>query len=484
MTPAAARSRPSAGRHLHAADGGVAGADDRHARRGDGAPRAATEQHRRRQRVLGQILGVARPAEDHDRLVVAAGPQRLDVDPSRLPRPPGAELVGALPQAVERRKPLRPSSDHALPDGRQRQARTHEQEQPAGRHRLERRERGRVGLLRQRWAAGRGRRTAASDVGDARRALRDRAHAARRACSSGSMRRLSAVLTHSSSIWPWQPRRSASVRATRRTRCSPRPLRRSASSSRRRTRRAAFVSGATSSRSGPGIAELRAVAARRGRFAGEVHPDHDVGRGLARGHPEELVDARTGDLEPKVEAVQQRPGDPAQVAEARALAAPAGAGLTAGAARARVHGGHELEAGRELHRGPSPGDPHHALLERLAQPVQHRGLELAELVQEEHPPVGQRDLARTHAGRPAAHHRHQRCRVVRRPQRWPADQPVRQGQAGRRVDHGGLQRQVPPEEGQQPGQALRQHRLARARVARAGGGGGRRRPRPRWPGGP
>ena len=53
--------------------------------------------------------------------------------------------------------------------------------------------------------------------------------------------------------------------------------------------------------------------------------------------------------------------------------------------------------------------------------------------------------------------------MVRRPQRWPADEPVRERQAGRRVDHRGLQRQVPAEGGEQAGQALGQHRLARAR---------------------
>ncbi len=41
--------------------------------------------------------------------------------------------------------------------------------------------------------------------------------------------------------------------------------------------------------------------------------------------------------------------------------------------------------------------------------------------------------------------------------------PPAEGQAGGRVDHGGLQRQVPAEGGEEAGQALSQHRLARAR---------------------
>ena len=191
------------------------------------------------------------------------------------------------------------------------------------------------------------------------------------------------------------------------------------------------MSGATSSRSGPGIVGAQTVAARRGRSSRAMRdPDHDVGRGLAHGHAEQLLDAGPRHLEAQVEAVQQRSRDAPQVAEARRLAAAAGAGLAAGAARAGVHGGHQLEARRELHRGPRPGHPHDAFLERLAEPVQDRGLELAELIQEQHPAVGQRDLARAHAGRAAADHGHERRRVVRRPQRWPADEPARE-RAGR-----------------------------------------------------
>ena len=45
------------------------------------------------------------------------------------------------------------------------------------------------------------------------------------------------------------------------------------------------------------------------------------------------------------------------------------------------------------------------------------------------------------------------------------DQPARKGQPGGRVDHGGLQRHLPLQLGQQAGQPLGQHRLARARRA-------------------
>ena len=264
VTPAAARSLPERGRHLHAADGGVTGADDRHARRGDGGPRPPTEQHRRRQRVGGQVLRVARPTEDDHGLVVAPSPQRLR---RRRDRPPGASGLGA--------GQCSPTIDRARAAPRTVRSRRPPTRRPA------------EGPSARAGAAGgaswsRGRRARRrrpppvapaprTEAVEPRTGAHDRAHAARRACSSGSMRRLSAVLTHSSSISPWQPRRSASVRATRRTRCRPRPLRRSASSSRRRTRRAALRERRhvvqERPRDGGAQTVARALRPRRGRCA-------------------------------------------------------------------------------------------------------------------------------------------------------------------------------------------------------------------------
>jgi hypothetical protein len=62
-----------------------------------------------------------------------------------------------------------------------------------------------------------------------------------------------------------------------------------------------------------------------------------------------------------------------------------------------VHGRHQHEAGREVHRGRGPGDRDLAGFQGLAQHLQHAFFELGQLVQKQHPVVGQAHLARTWA---------------------------------------------------------------------------------------
>ena len=72
----------------------------------------------------------------------------------------------------------------------------------------------------------------------------------------------------------------------------------------------------------------------------------------------------------------------------------AAAARAAEAARARVRGGDEHEAGREDHDLLAADDRHVAVLERLAQRLEARAGELGQLVEEEHAAVGERGLAR------------------------------------------------------------------------------------------
>ena len=90
-------------------------------------------------------------------------------------------------------------------------------------------------------------------------------------------------------------------------------------------------------------------------------------------------------------------------------------------ARARVHRREQLEPRREPRRAPGAGDRDPPLLERLAERLEHVAVELRELVEEQHPVVGERHLARRQA-RSATDHRGVRDRVVRRAERWPADE--------------------------------------------------------------
>jgi hypothetical protein len=54
---------------------------------------------------------------------------------------------------------------------------------------------------------------------------------------------------------------------------------------------------------------------------------------------------------------------------------------------------HQREAGREAHAGHGPRDRDRALLQRLAQRLARGPGELGQLVEEQHAPVGQGDLA-------------------------------------------------------------------------------------------
>ena len=58
-----------------------------------------------------------------------------------------------------------------------------------------------------------------------------------------------------------------------------------------------------------------------------------------------------------------------------------------------VHRGEKDEVGGKRQRAGGARDHHLAVLQRLLQPLQRAGAELGQLVQEEHPPVGQADLA-------------------------------------------------------------------------------------------
>ena len=97
----------------------------------------------------------------------------------------------------------------------------------------------------------------------------------------------------------------------------------------------------------------------------------------------------------QVDAVEQRAAELALVA--RHLLGRAAAGLERGAemaAGAGVHGRDELEARGELGPARRARDGDRAGLEWLAQRLERRPCEFGELIEEENPPVRQRDFAR------------------------------------------------------------------------------------------
>ena len=282
-----------------------------------------------------------------------------------------------------------------------------------------------------------------------------------------STRRLSAMATCDAlSSWgaPW---RSAIVRATRRTRWSPRADRRPELSARSSSAVGTVSQWRDLVESVHRQLCVAADAAARGQVARlEDACRHGPG-GLTRVVTEQVLDRGPAHLDAEVEAVEQRPRQSALVAEASAIGAATPAGPATEPARAGVHRRHQEEAGRKRHGGGRPSHPHDALLQRLPQGVEHVRCELGQLVEEQDAVARGADLAGAHERRAPADQRDRRRPMVRRPERRMAHEPTaRQSEAGRRVDARGLERLV---------------------VARAAGGdreGGPRASSCRLPGGP
>ena len=131
------------------------------------------------------------------------------------------------------------------------------------------------------------------------------------------------------------------------------------------------------------------------------------------------------------------------------------------AAATRVHGCHELEAGRIGDMRIGARDAHPSGLERLAQRLERRARELRQFVEEQHAVMGKRHLARPRP-RATADQRLQGRRMMRIAKGASPVEPPIAAVAGKRAHHGRLQRLVGFERRQQTGQARRQHRLARA----------------------
>ena len=99
-------------------------------------------------------------------------------------------------------------------------------------------------------------------------------------------------------------------------------------------------------------------------------------------------------LDVDVDAVEQRPGDLRDVALDHRRRAHALARLVVEiAARTRIHGGDEHEAGGKAERHGGARDGDRVVFQRLAHHLQHVARKLGQLVQKEDAVVGQADLA-------------------------------------------------------------------------------------------
>ena len=132
-------------------------------------------------------------------------------------------------------------------------------------------------------------------------------------------------------------------------------------------------------------------------------------------------------------------------------------------ARARIHRRRQHESRRETQRQRRPRDRHASILERLPHHFQHVALKFRQLIEKQHAVVPQRHFARPRH-RSAANQSRIANRMVRRPERPRAHQPARIVQQPRdAVNPRRLNRLFQRHRRQNRGDALRQHRLSRAR---------------------
>ena len=194
--------------------------------------------------------------------------------------------------------------------------------------------------------------------------------------------------------------------------------------------------------------------------------------GLGRGPQLALGGAL--DVDQQVHPVEQRPAQPPAVAAQVRLAAPAAVADAGEPARARVRRRDEHEPRREHQRVLAAHDRHAPVLERLAQRVERRPLELGELVEKQDAVMGERRLAGPRR-RSAAHQPGRRDRVVRRAER-PRVHEAGGVQPRDAVDPRHLDRLGPAHRRQDRRDPPREHRLAGPRraleqqVVAAGGG--------------
>ncbi len=180
----------------------------------------------------------------------------------------------------------------------------------------------------------------------------------------------------------------------------------------------------------------------------------------------------------QVDAVEQRPRQPALVFGRAAQIGPAFAGESgvAGApAAARIHRRHQHETRRIGDAVIDARDRDLAGFQRLAQRVENLGGEFRHLVEEQDAVMRQRNFARPRPQAAADQRRHRR-RVMRRPERPLVGQRAAFDHAGDRGDHRDFEQFGRRQRRQDRRQPCRQHRLAGAgrpdhhQVMAAGGG--------------
>jgi len=135
--------------------------------------------------------------------------------------------------------------------------------------------------------------------------------------------------------------------------------------------------------------------ARQGQAARAFDALRDRAAGLAARGCGECFLRHCRHLDLYIDAIEQGARQPMPIAfDGVGRATASDARMPMMAARARVHGRHQLEARREFRAPRGPRDRNAPGFERLAQSFEHPAVELGEFIQEQDAPVGQTDFAR------------------------------------------------------------------------------------------
>ena len=190
------------------------------------------------------------------------------------------------------------------------------------------------------------------------------------------------------------------VRATRTTRSNARARQRAARDRALEQRQRRCIERAQTAQFG-GIdgcvgGDARRARTRRLPAARVFHPRSDRCRRVCRTALQQLVERHPRHRDVQVDAVQQRAGQFCEIfLHRRVVTAAVAAAVATEAARTRIHRRDQREARGKRQRSGGARDRHGAFFERLAQNLERRAREFAELVEIEHAMLRERDLART-----------------------------------------------------------------------------------------
>ena len=212
-------------------------------------------------------------------------------------------------------------------------------------------------------------------------------------------------------------------------------------------------------------------------------PGGGLGRALARRRRHQVRGRDRRHVDDKVEAIDERTGEAAEILRHAPLVGRALAGvarLVGHPAPARIHRRDQLKPGRIDDAMIGPRDRDFPGLERLTQAVEDLGLKLRQFVEEQDAVVGERDLAGLGMDAAADQSRHG-GRVVGAAERAPVGQRPAGERPGDRMDHRHFEQFARGQRRQDRRQPLGEHRLSRPRRAAhqqvvAPGGGDLERP--------